>query len=253
MSDQQALAGFLDKWTARWPEWRIAEVFAPPAQRAPAIAWFTLRDELLHAAWGGSDPRPGEAKLGWWAEELHGWSQGRRRHPLGLVLQPLSAPWTRLAVGIPSLMAAREPATTAEDAYARLKPICEGIVAVDAALFAGDGSLSLGQVTAQLLAQSLQLRGDDAVPLQIRARMAAAPDADTGSRERAGRTWAAEVLERWGRGLQGAHAEGILAALQRERLRRFALGRPMARALSPWTTLWIAWRAARGVRVRPRR
>ena len=49
----------------RWPEWHVAEVFVPRrAARTGASAWFALRQELTDAAWGGSDPRPGEAKLG---------------------------------------------------------------------------------------------------------------------------------------------------------------------------------------------
>src|SRR5512141_2186426 len=93
----QSASAFADKWRQRWPEWRIAEVFIAPAQRELAIAWFALRQELLDAAWAGSDPRPGEAKLAWWAEELDGWSRGRRRHPLGLTLQRHAAPWSQLA------------------------------------------------------------------------------------------------------------------------------------------------------------
>ena len=73
MSDPQALAAFLDKWRERWPEWSVAEVFIPAHDREMAVAWFALLQELTDAAWGGSDPRPGEAKLGWWAEELLGW------------------------------------------------------------------------------------------------------------------------------------------------------------------------------------
>ena len=63
MSDAEALAGFTSKWRARWPEWRVAEVFVPAAERERAVAWFALRQELADAAWAGSGPRPGEAKL----------------------------------------------------------------------------------------------------------------------------------------------------------------------------------------------
>ena len=37
MSDQAALEAFLDKWRARWPEWRVAEVFVPASQRAATL------------------------------------------------------------------------------------------------------------------------------------------------------------------------------------------------------------------------
>ena len=103
VSERDALQGFLGKWQAQWPEWRVAEVFVPEAHRARAQAWFALRDELGDAAWGGDDPRPGDAKLGWWAEELDGWSRGARRHPLGLSLQKVPAPWDSLAACLPAL------------------------------------------------------------------------------------------------------------------------------------------------------
>src|SRR5690606_20699556 len=61
-------AGFIDKWRARWPEWEIASVFVPEAQRPLAEAWFSLLQELTDAAWGGADPTPGLAKLAWWQE-----------------------------------------------------------------------------------------------------------------------------------------------------------------------------------------
>ena len=84
---------FIAKWRARWPEWAIAEVFLPASRRESMQAWFALLQELGDAAWGGSDPLPGEAKLGWWAEELEGWSRGARRHPLGQVLMSRAASW----------------------------------------------------------------------------------------------------------------------------------------------------------------
>ncbi|HEU0307199.1 MAG TPA: phytoene/squalene synthase family protein, partial [Lysobacter sp.] len=93
MSDREAIGSFIDKWRARWPEWTVAEVFVPREQRDSTLAWMALLQELTDAAWGGSDPRPGEAKLGWWAEELQGWSRGIRRHPLGQVLQKFPVPW----------------------------------------------------------------------------------------------------------------------------------------------------------------
>ena len=103
MSDQAALEAFLDKWRARWPEWRSAEVFVPAPQRAATLAWLALRQELADAAWDGADPRPGAAKLAWWGDELNGWANGRRRHPLGMALQRIPAPWDALASSLPAL------------------------------------------------------------------------------------------------------------------------------------------------------
>lgn len=125
----EGLDSFLDKWRLRWPEWTLAEVFVPPDEREPALAWLCLRQELLDAAWGGSDPRPGEAKLGWWQEELQAWEQGMRRHPLGIVLQSRQVPWAVLAASLPLLAATRT-----QPAPARLRPVAEALATTGAAL-----------------------------------------------------------------------------------------------------------------------
>lgn len=238
MSDSQALAAFLDKWRERWPEWRVAEVFIPARDREMAVAWFALLQELTDAAWGGSDPRPGEAKLGWWAEELHGWPQRRRRHPLGLALQSAPAPWSRLGVALPALLAAREPAVSREQAIATLIPLAEAAAAVGSALFAGH----CHEVAAEpLLALHLLSRGDAAAPLAVRARLG-----DGLSDHALGRAWAGELLATWPRTRALPRAERVFAGLLRGRLRRFSNGGGLARPLPHMSSLWISWRAARG-------
>src|SRR5688572_15525503 len=117
-NEPEALGNFTDKWRARWPEWSVAEVFVPGDQRETVLAWMSLLQELTDAAWGGSDPRPGEAKLGWWLEELQGWSRGIRRHPLGQVVQKLPVPWPRLAGSLPQLRDSRERPVDRQEAYA---------------------------------------------------------------------------------------------------------------------------------------
>ena len=236
MSDAETLAGFIDKWRGRWPEWRVAEVFVPPQSRETCVAWFALQQELAEAAWAGSDPRPGEAKLGWWAEELQGWSQGRRRHPLGLVLQRLPAPWLRLAASVPALIASRDAGSGREQAFALVAPVAEAISAVDAAVFgAGAGTHDSAEV---LLAMQLLLLDDAAAPLQVRAR------AGDGA-EAAGRAWAGDLLLEWP-AATGPRPLRLRGALLRERLRRFAAGGPRLQAIPALATLRIAWRVARG-------
>lgn len=210
--------GFVDKWRMRWPEWQVAEVFLPGAGRERWLAWFALRQELIDAAWAGADPRPGEAKLGWWVEELQGWTQGRRRHPLGAGLQALPAPWARLAAGLPALAAARGGADM-DAARKTLAPFADAIAAVDEALTTyahapgADNTIAFG-----LLGQRALLSGDDAL--------------------------AQELLLRWPPA-QGPRGERILAALLRERLRRQAAGAGAYPGLPRWRALAIAWRAAR--------
>ena len=239
MTDPQALAGFAEKWRARWPEWAIAEVFVPHAQRDIAVAWFALRQELTDAAWGGSDPRPGEAKLAWWAEELHGWTQGRRRHPLGAALQRQSAPWQLLAACLPALRASRERQTDTEQAIAELEPFAEAVAGIAATLFASEAPAPYASVVVGLLAERALQGGEAAVPLHLRARLSdAAPDV-------AVRHWANELMQRWPPPQDGSRPGRIQAALVRARLQRFAAGSPADAPLPRWNTLFAAWRAAR--------
>jgi hypothetical protein len=237
MSDSQALVAFMRKWRERWPEWDVAEVFVAQAERATAAAWFALLQEFADAAWGGEDPRPGEAKLGWWAEELFGWSQGRRRHPLGLVLQRSPAPWTRLAAALPSLPAMREAATSRDAALAGALPMAEAISAVATALFAG--STANAQVE-PVLARHLLSRGDAAVPLQLRARLG---DAIAG--DGLARAWADELLQSWPPAQGASRPERLFAALLRRRVRRLADGGAPAAPLGRLSALWSSWQAAR--------
>lgn len=239
MTDPQAQASFAEKWRARWPEWAIAEVFVPQAQRDTAEAWFALRQELTDAAWGGSDPRPGEAKLAWWAEELHGWTQGRRRHPLGAVLQRQSAPWQLLAACLPALRASRERQTDTEQAIADLEPFAEAVAGIAATLFASEGPAPYASVVVGLLAERVLQAGEDAVPLHLRARLGdAVPDV-------AVRHWANELLQRWPAPQDGSRPGRIQASLVRARLQRFVSGSAADAPLPRWNTLFTAWRAAR--------
>lgn len=240
MSDAGTLAGFIDKWRARWPEWRVAEAFVPEAQRETALAWFALRQELADAAWGGEDARPGEAKLAWWAEELHGWSQGRRRHPLGLALQRLPAPWQLLATCLPALRASRERQADAEQAVATLEPFAEAVAGIAATLFASPTPAPAAGAVVSVLAEQVLQRGDAAVPLYARAR-----PGDVVGPEITARDWAGELVRRWPSPREGSRPGRIHAALVRARLQRFAAGHPSDAPLPYWIALFAAWRAAR--------
>lgn len=231
MSDQAALDAFLDKWGARWPEWRIAEVFVPARERAATLAWLALRQELADAAWEGADPRPGAAKLAWWRDELHGWANGRRRHPLGIALQRVPAPWGALADALPALAASRDVATATAGGLASLRdalaPFAAAAAAVSQAIADGGSTATDTDAHAGALAASLPavraLAGEGA-PEAARALLAAWPARPAGSR-----------------------ADRIFAALARQRLRALAPagGSRRNRAPSHWHTLWTAWRAGR--------
>lgn len=228
MSAEAALEGFVAKWRSEWPEWAVAEAFLPPTQRLLAQAWFALRDELAEAAWGGDDPRPGDAKLGWWAEELDGWSRGARRHPLGLVLQKAPAPWDSLAACLPALRASRERPASVEAALFELEPYAEAVAGVAQQLFHAPSPAPAQNVVLSLLGERVLRHPDTATPLG---------DLDV-------RGWAGVLLARWPPPAGGSRPGRIHAALVRERLRRYAAWRegqvPRLRVLV------AGWRAARG-------
>lgn len=247
-----ALASFIDKWRARWPEWKVAEVFVPATQRETALAWAALQQELTDAAWGGSDLRPGEAKLAWWQEELVGWGRGARRHPLGAVLQRRPAAWSVLAASLPALLASRERPGSVDDAFASVAPFAEAVARIDADLFVDStggqaepvGSAEVRLVAAGLLQSRLGQKDGQAdaqaevhaaagVPLAVLAR---AGDADPLP------IWAAQLRRQWPSSRPASRPRRIWAALAHARL-----GQSDPRQPRPsWKALLIAWRAARG-------
>ena len=206
---------FVDKWRGRWPEWAVAEVFVPAAQRAPAAAWFALLQEFADAAWGGADPAPGLAKLAWWQEELRGWAKGARRHPLGALLQPAGAPWSALADAM-AVLRHRELPARPDQALEALRPLAQACAAVEAALF---GAPSLPPIAALSLLAESALRSGGAVG-------------------------AAALLGSWPSEQVPARAVRLHARLLRLRLQQAADdGRWVP--VSRWRAVWNAWRAAR--------
>lgn len=232
MSEQDALDSFTGKWRERWPEWGVAEVFVPVPQRSDALAWAALVQELTDAAWGGSDPRPGEAKLGWWLEELQGWTKGGRRHPLGVLLQKRTAPWSALAEALPALRDSRERPLDTPHAGQQVAAFAQAIAMVDAALFGNAGADDPAAATCHLLHLRLAHHAGAAAPL---AAFAAAGE------EGASTAWARELA-----GLPVPRAatrpRRLWVSLASARLRR---GDP-AQALPLPRALWTAWHAARG-------
>lgn len=213
---------FVDKWRMRWPEWALAQVFVPHAQRDTWVAWFALVDELVDAAWAHADPRPGEAKLGWWMQELHGWSTGARRHPLGRAL-PLGHPaWAMLAGALPPLGATRTLGNAAT-LQAALEPLARALADVEALL--GDGARG-GQ-------------GADAWMRWLTARRLAA------SLDAAAFVASSPIPAAWPAEQGGKRAPALWRALLRARAARGDAGRP----LPPWRALLVAWRAARNAAV----
>lgn len=235
----QALESFIGKWRLRWPEWPIAEVFVPDAQRATVLAWAAMQQELTEAAWGGQDARPGEVKLGWWQEELLGWAAGRRRHPLGGVLQRHDAPWLLLSQSLASLPATRERARDAAEAMGALAGFSAAVAAVEGALFTHAGSHTgpgdADLVAATLLATRAIQPGDAHVPLSF---LATSPDGA------APVSWRGQLLHDWPQVPASTRPRQLWASLARARLHRLDPALP----LPSWRALMVAWRGARAVR-----
>ncbi len=228
---------FLGKWRARWPEWRIAQTFVEPAHRARAEAWFALLQEFTDAAWGGADPTPGIAKLGWWQDELRGWAKGARRHPLGIALHKSSAPWPALAASLTVLHTARESVLAGETSAVEsladlLRPCADAIDACERALFGEVAGSDMREFAADPKA-GLML-----IAMHTLWASTDAPDpARYASYVRTLRaSWPQPATTRCRR---------IYDALTRKRLQAIASGAALA-PVSPWSTLWAAWRAARG-------
>lgn len=221
MTDSASLDSFIDKWRTRWPEWDALLAFVPAAQRPLAAAWFSLLQELRDAAWSGSDPVPGLAKLAWWQEELRGWTKGARRHPLGEALQPLQAPWDALGGALSALPATRAPGSE-DDNTAALEAFAGSLLACETALFGGvdPQPVQIAGVAAGLRAERALSQGDR----EAAVRLQRLPDAPAAAPTRPRRLQQTAV---------------------RERLRLLAAGAAPSRR-APLRLLFAAWRAARG-------
>jgi hypothetical protein len=240
---------FLGKWRARWPEWRIARTFVDPAFRDRAEAWFALLQEFVDAAWSGEDATPGIAKLSWWQDELRGWSKGARRHPLGAALQKIPAPWPALALSLATLQAARSAVRDTVDATTASPSIASTMDALNSCAGA------IAACEAAIFVDSFADSSADASPIDSHAADADEPHG--GARlialyalwafghtpSRAQREFARQLLANWP-GSAATRPSRVYGTLIRKRLGAIAAGRALS-PLSPWATLWAAWRAAR--------
>lgn len=226
MSGHEPLQAFLDKWLARWPEWRIAETFIPHDRRETALAWFALLQEWMDAAIGGDEPAPGLAKLAWWQEELRGWAKGARRHPLGQALQAQGVDWAGIADAMPVL---------AERAVLRGEPVDHG--APDSGPMAGDrpepadGGIARNSAVERLQTLATRLAVAEGVLLGM------APDWTGLARDWLVGSGAAHVAARPDAATDSA------ASVPRRLLRAMLDAR--GRALPRWRLPWRFWRAAR--------
>ena len=142
-TDTAACADFIGKWRAREPEMTFAEPFCPRPLRTRFQLWGALLLELREAAFELSDARVIEAKSAWWAEELARTAQLGARHPLtqALVYEAQRAlPWPQLGNGLLASAASESRPADSDAAIAGMRPLAEGILAFEAALFPGPQS-----------------------------------------------------------------------------------------------------------------
>lgn len=224
MNETGTTASFIEKWRTRWPEWSVAEAFLPAADRQVAETWFALLQEFSDAAWSGSDPTPGLAKLAWWHDEMEGWAKGARRHPLGGILQRQPAPWTALGRALNALPATRDQASG--DAREALTGLAAAIVGCEQALFPGPSAGPAAEDDDAAGFAALCLLGERALL--------------TGARDDAG-----ELLRQWPQRPAGTRVRRLQGALLRSRLATLAKGAEPV-PLPGWRVLASSWRAARG-------
>lgn len=220
---ERDVAAFVAKWRGAWPEWGVVEGFVPAEQRDTGAAWQALQFEWQEAAWGGADPRPGEAKLAWWGEELAGWAQGRRRHPLGAVLSRSAAPWQALAQELPRLGALRAPPSDAEAAWHQLGPLADAVAAAESALLGG------------------RAEADAVTAVWLHARLARHPASALPGDMANAAAWAQRLIQRWPSAHGLSATRRLELALARARLARGDAATPRG----PWPALWAGWRAVR--------
>lgn len=211
----QDTQAFLRKWRERWPHWQIALPFVPRQQQLQAEAWFALLAEWRDAALAGEDATPGLAKLAWWQEELRGWSNGVRRHPLGAVLQKQPVHWQTLADALPALRHREQMRGEPAQALAALQPFAQAAAQAENALWPST-----------------------AIAPESWAHLWLAEAAVRGQLGHATHFW----HERWPQSIvSAAPARRAHAALLRLQVADAQRGR----ASSIWRSLWMLWKAAR--------
>jgi hypothetical protein len=258
-----ACADFIGKWRAREPEMTFAEPFCPGPLRARFQLWGALLLELRESAFELSDALVMEAKSAWWAEELGRTAMHAARHPLTQALvheAQMPLPWPQLGNGMLASAASEPRPADADAAIAGMRPLAEGIVAFEAALFPGE-SFAAGNeqalhvnvsnaVVVHLLVERLRMglssQDGGRIPMSLlaRHRITAAqlvePDGAAAIAD-----WAQQLLAFAPARLRGAslyrrtHSAFDRRALQRHAQRRTAAPAPPLRAL------WLAWTAAR--------
>jgi hypothetical protein len=250
-TETAAFTGFVDKWQAREPEMKIAEVFCPAERKRIYRAWGALLHELREAAFELSDSRVTALKAGWWAEELIGLAQGRHRHPITEALAGVDAPWSALGRTLLELPDVDRRYGGTAEAVDSLLPAASSVVAVESTLFSTTESEFAARALVvhwllQRLPSGLASEDQARIPMHLLARHGInAAQFPVGEGEALLRDWAAELLAELPADLSGSCAfRRTRTGFDRVRLQRLATGKGFIDP-PPLATLWRAWRAAR--------
>jgi hypothetical protein len=262
-TDPADCADYIGKWHAREPEMAFAEPFCARALRPRFRLWGALLLELREAAFELSDARVIEAKSAWWAEELARTARLSARHPLTRALvrdAQMALPWPQLGNGLLASAASDPRPTDGMAALAGMRPLAEGILAFECALFGGgpvaaDRQVALHEAAAStvvvhLLGERLRvgLWGEDGgrIPLSLLARhriSAARLVEPAGSAAIA--DWAQQLLVLAPVRLGSTSLyRRVRSAFDRRALQDLALER-LPVPTHPLRALWLAWGAAR--------
>jgi phytoene synthase len=177
MAATPAFASFEQEWRDAHPEYAIASIFLPPAQRRRENAFAVLVHELAAAA-RLREPQVATAKLSWWRGELAGSATGRCNHPIARELfadEGVSAVdpalWVMLADA--ALAQLGNAATASLPELLGQRAAFHSVVArIENALSGGRGAdiesnATLWTIT-QLLRELPQIaHGDDSLPLPL--------------------------------------------------------------------------------------
>ena len=249
----------------------LAEPFCLRPLRMRFRLWGALLQELREAAFELSDARVIEVKSAWWAEELARSAQHAARHPLTQALlheatlhslpSQIALPWAQLGNGLLASAASEPRPADSDAAIAGMRPLADGILCFESALFGGapfDARRERAQhadasnaVVVHLLAQRLRvgLGSEDAgrIPLSLLARhRITAGQLVEPAGASAIADWAQQLLGiAPARCIGGSLYRRARSAFDHRTLQRVA-EHHAATPTHPFRALWLAWGAARG-------
>ena len=246
---------YIAQWLAREPVMELAQLFCAPDQRRRVALWSCLQHELDDAAFNLSDASVTQAKLAWWADELHRGPAGAARHPLlrELFEQPGARDIDARRWAAPAQQALalaldeRSPADVA-GLLQRYLPYSGALATLESALFGGNAAaetLAVERIVRRL-GDAGAARAAREWPLQLLARHQLGREAILAGAGAAAlrRDLATPLLGCLASAAGTSRHRRMRQALDSWRLQQWQRGFD-APAPAGWRRLWLLWRAAR--------